>query len=63
MENLFIANSVEELAIAGERTGFSSQDMIFMLSAGISMETLVDLIQWGLRKCEPTPKSSSRWVM
>ena len=63
LENPIIANSVEELAIAGERAGFSSQDMIFMLSTGISMETLVDLIQWGARNSEPAPKRSSRWVM
>jgi hypothetical protein len=63
LENLSISNSVEELAVAGERAGFSSGDMIFMLNAGISAEMLIYLIQWGGRNSQPTPKSSSRWVI
>ena len=62
MQNQLPSNTVEELAIAGERAGFSSQSMIFMLNAGISVATLIQLIQWGLKNSEPTERSS-RWVM
>jgi hypothetical protein len=43
-----LGNSVAKLAILGEQAGFKVQDMIDLLHAGISLETLLDLIAWRL---------------
>ena len=40
--------SIGKLAIAGEQAGFSVEQMIQLLSAGLSVATLLDLIAWRL---------------
>jgi len=35
---------IEKLTLAGEEVGISTEDMIQMLKAGITLETLLDLI-------------------
>ena len=62
MRRSSIAQSVYKLAIAGEQAGFSVVGMIQMLNAGITVETLLDLIEWRLRDAVPESRSS-RWIM
>jgi hypothetical protein len=53
--------AIEKFALAGEQVGMSVEDMIRILNAGVSVETLLDLIgslqdfQDGTRR--------SRWIM
>jgi len=42
------AQTVYKLAIAGEQAGFNLEQMIQMLDAGITVETLLQLIEWRL---------------
>jgi len=37
--------------------------MIEILNAGITVETLLNLIEWRLREVAPSHASSSRWIM
>lgn len=55
-----------KLAIAGERAGFTVEQMIGLLNAGLSIETLVDMIEEHLSlksSSAAVHKSSSRWIM
>jgi hypothetical protein len=53
------SRAVEKLAHAGEQAGFTVKDMIRLLNAGLSVETLLDLIE---RSLQVAPRSS-RWIM
>lgn len=60
----FIA--VAKLAIAGEQAGFTIEQMIQLLNDGLSVESLLNLIQSSLDRQKQTtalPASSSRWVV
>jgi len=57
------AQTVSKLAMAGEQAGFSLEQMIQMLNAGITVESLLELIEWRLREPDPSPPRSSRWIM
>jgi hypothetical protein len=57
------AQAVYKLAIAGEQAGFSLEQMIQILDAGVSVETLLHLIELRLREGDPGPARSSRWIM
>ena len=46
--NPTLQQSIGKLAIAGEQAGFSVEQMIQLLSAGLSVATLLDLIAWRL---------------
>lgn len=62
MEKPSIAASVFKLVMAGEHVGFTVEQMIGLLKAGITVETLMDMIEW--RLCGRVPeRRSSRWVM
>jgi len=39
-----LQEAINRLALAGEQVGISVEDMIQMLNAGVSVETLLDLI-------------------
>ena len=43
-----VQQSIAKLAMAGEQAGFSVEQMIELLSAGLSVATLLDLIIWRL---------------
>ena len=62
-----IASTVYKLAIAGEQAGFSIEQMIWLLNAGLSLEMLIDFIDWRLRAQEAhdqtPPLHSSLWIM
>jgi hypothetical protein len=57
------AQAVYKLTIAGEQAGFSVEEMIQMLNAGVTVGTLLQLIEWRLRGIDPSPARSSRWIM
>jgi hypothetical protein len=52
-----------KLAIAGEQAGFSLEDMISLLNAGLTVENLLDLIERRLTGVESMKPCSARWVM
>jgi len=59
-ESLVVA--VSKLAVAGEQAGFSLEHMIQLLNAGLSVETLLELIVWRF-ECTRPLASSSCWIM
>jgi hypothetical protein len=44
-----LERAIAKLAMAGEKAGFTIEQMIEMLNSGLTVETLVDLISWRLR--------------
>jgi hypothetical protein len=66
MQRQSLQIAVEKLAIAGEEAGFSLDQMIKLLNAGLSLEALLVLIAWRLEGvCEPlsTINSLTSWIM
>jgi hypothetical protein len=63
MQQPTLIRAVEKLAQAGEQAGFSVEDLIRMLNAGLTVETLLDIIERNLQPLSPEPLRSSRWVM
>ena len=57
------AQTVYKLALAGAQAGFSLEQMIQLLNAETSVETLLHLIEWPLGAAEHGQPRSSRWVM
>jgi hypothetical protein len=57
-----IMTAVEKLVLAGERAGFSVEEMIQLLQTGATVETLLQLIEWRLSPPVVEPRSS-RWVI
>jgi len=57
-----LQSSIARLAIAGERAGFSVEQMIQMLNAGVTVERLLRIIEWRLAPIVEEPRSS-RWIM
>lgn len=63
-ESLQIA--IEKLAIAGEQAGLSVDQMIYILSSGMTVATLLDLIAWRLEYTGsniPVVASVYNWIM
>ena len=60
-----VAASVFKLALAGEQAGFTIEQMIALLNSGLTVETLLLVIEWKLTQApiEPSQLRSSRWVM
>jgi|HubBroStandDraft_2_1064218.scaffolds.fasta_scaffold1404692_1 hypothetical protein len=63
MQQPALVRAVEKLAQAGPQAGFSVEDMIRMLNAGLTVETLLDIIDRSLQTAPPETPSSSRWIM
>ncbi|MGA8489351.1 MAG: hypothetical protein WB711_02950 [Terriglobales bacterium] len=57
-----LAHAVEKLARAGEQAGMSVEDMIRLLNAGVSVESLLDLIG-RLQTCRDETRRFSQWIM
>ena len=57
-----LQTSIAKLARVGEQAGFTVEQMIQMLDAGVTVEGLLRLIEWRLESLE-TSLPSSRWVM
>jgi hypothetical protein len=62
MEYPVPARAIEKLASAGEKAGFNVEQMILILSAGVSVETLMDIIEPMIEGPKPQC-DSSRWIM
>jgi hypothetical protein len=65
MENPSLILAISKLA-AGERAGFTLEQMIDMLDHGLEVETLMELICLRLNPAATTPDhvvSRYRWVM
>ncbi|MGA2002580.1 MAG: hypothetical protein ABSG70_04315 [Terriglobales bacterium] len=58
MEQSVLTRAVEKLVSAGERAGMSMEDMIRVLQAGVSVETLLDLITRNLPIAEQQRSST-----
>jgi hypothetical protein len=63
MQQPTLIRVVEKLAQAGEQAGFSVEDMIQMLNAGLTVETLLDIIERSLQALPLETTRSSRWIM
>lgn len=65
MEKSALITGIAKLAKAAQDAGFSVEQMIGLLNAGLSVEGLVDLIAWRLQ--QPTPMApvaaSSVWIV
>lgn len=62
MERESLVIAISKLAVAGEQAGFTVEQMIQLLDAGLSVESLIDLIAWSFE--HPRPLSvSSCWVL
>jgi hypothetical protein len=53
--------AIGKLVLAGEKAGFSVEQMIQILQAGASVEGLLRMIEWRLSPA--VASGSSRWVM
>lgn len=63
MEHPVLARAIEKFAAAGEKAGFSVEQIIQILNAGVGVETLLDIIERMLVG-QPNPQcGSSRWIM
>jgi len=62
MERPSLAASVCKLAMAGEQAGFTVEQMIRLLNAGINVETLLDIIERRLTEAVHAARPS-RWIM
>jgi hypothetical protein len=61
-----LVRAIGKLAVAGERAGFTLEEMIQLLDNGLSVESLLELIAWRLEGPPPPPPHSLRpadWVM
>jgi hypothetical protein len=63
MQQPTLIRAVEKLAQAGEQAGFSVEDMIQMLDAGLTVATLLDIIERSLHASPLEIAGSSRWIM
>ena len=57
MRPAVLTQAIEKLAKAGEKAGISVEDMIQILNAGVSVETLLDLIGRNLQARGETGRS------
>lgn len=53
MDRPILASGIAKLAVAGQQAGFTVEQMIGLLNAGLGVEGLIDLIAWRLE--QPTP--------
>lgn len=60
MERPSLAAGVCKLAMVGEQAGFTLEQMIRLLNAGITVETLLDIIERRLNEAVPEARSSRR---
>jgi len=65
MENPSLVLAISKLAVAGEQAGFTLEQMIDLLDAGVEVETLLELIGlrlYGVRSARARSLASN-WVM
>jgi len=62
VEEPTIMRAIEKLALAGEQAGFSIDEMIELLNKGVTVGSLLRLIELRLNPAEVEPRSSL-WIM
>jgi hypothetical protein len=64
MEKDTLILGIAKLVMAGQQAGFTVEQMIELLNAGVGLDTLIDLISWHLEQPSPlTPViRSSGWI-
>jgi hypothetical protein len=65
LDKATLVSGIAKLATAGQRAGFTIEQMIGFLNAGLEVESLMDLIAWRLEQSKPLAPiaSSSRWIV
>lgn len=65
MDKPTLVSGIAKLASAGQQAGFTLEQMIGLLNAGLGVEGLVDLIAWRLEQPQPQGPLSpgSTWVI
>lgn len=64
MDKAALVSGIAKLAAVGEQAGFTVEQMIGLLNAGLEVEGLVELIAWRLEQPNlPPVASSSGWVI
>lgn len=58
-----LVRAIGKLAAAGERAGFTLEEMIQLLDGGVSVEMLLELITRRLESQPPHSRQSTNWVM
>ena len=53
MESPSLVLAISKLAVAGERAGFTLEEMIELLDDGLSVATLLELIALASPRCPP----------
>jgi len=53
MDKPTLVSGIAKLATAGQQAGFSLEQMIRLLDAGLGVEGLIDLIAWRLEQPKP----------
>jgi hypothetical protein len=64
MDKTKLISGIAKLATAGQQAGFSVEQMIQLLNAGLEVDGLIDLIAWRLEQPRPLAPvaSSSGWT-
>jgi len=64
MEKPSLGESIRKLAVAGEQAGFTIEQMIELLTAGLGVAQLIALIDWKLNQLPiaADPASVYRWI-
>jgi len=57
-----LQESIFKLAMAGEQAGFTVEQMIQLLNSGLTVESLLRLIEWRLSPPSVPPRTS-RWIV
>jgi hypothetical protein len=58
-----LVRAIGKLAAAGERAGFTLEEMIQLLDSGVSVETLLELITRRLEVQSPRSQHRTNWIM
>ena len=65
--NEVLIGAIRKLAVAGEKAGFTVEEMIELLNTGVSVETLLNLICFRLQMddfvAEPKKAQGQRWSL
>ena len=51
-QNEVLVGAIRKLAVAGEKAGFTVEELIELLNTGVSMETLLNLICFRLEESD-----------
>lgn len=54
--------AIGDLGMAGEQAGFTLEQMLELLNAGITVDALLDMIAFRLHGQTLPPLASARWV-